>query len=43
MFSFGSAHSVDMKYIGSNLESAESPPKVAKMIKSFAKLMKYDQ
>jgi hypothetical protein len=39
----GSTHSVDMKYIGSNLGSAESPPRVAKMIKSFAKLMNYDQ
>jgi hypothetical protein len=42
MFSFGNAHSVDTKYIGLNLGSAESPPRVAKMIKSFAKLMKYD-
>jgi hypothetical protein len=32
-----------MKYIGLNLGSAKSPPRVAKMIKSFAKLMKYDQ
>jgi hypothetical protein len=32
-----------MKYIGSNLGSAKSPQKVAKMIKSFTKLMKYDQ
>jgi hypothetical protein len=32
-----------MKYIGSNLGSVESPPRVAKMIKSFTKLMKYDQ
>jgi hypothetical protein len=43
MFSFGSANSVNMKYIGSNLGSAESPPRVAKMIKLFTKLMKYDQ
>jgi hypothetical protein len=32
-----------MKYIGSNFGSADSPRRVAKMIKSFAKLMKYDQ
>jgi hypothetical protein len=31
-----------MKYIGSNLGSAQSPPKVAKIIKLFAKLKKYD-
>jgi hypothetical protein len=43
MFRFGSAHSVDMKYICSNLGSADSPPRVAKIIKSFAKLMKYGQ
>jgi hypothetical protein len=39
----GSTHSVDMKYIGSNLGSANSPRRVAKMIKSFARLMNYDQ
>jgi hypothetical protein len=32
-----------MKYIGSNLGSTESTPRVAKMIKSFTKLMKYGQ
>jgi hypothetical protein len=34
----GSTHSVNGKYIGSSLGSAESPRRIAKMMKSYAKI-----
>jgi hypothetical protein len=42
MFILGSTHTIDGKYIGSTLGSAKSQRRVAKMIKSFTKLMKYN-